>query len=149
MFEKAKNKYNQIKESIRVNPTLGFLGYNYCGPNTKLEGQKPSNKIDRICEQHDYSFEAIEKAKKAGIDRATREAMTREADERMLQQLRDIKPEGLSEKIGHTISRLGIGAKVLAEDLGLIDKLKYSGGKKKRKRGGCYGMPCERKCQYI
>jgi hypothetical protein len=149
LYQKAKNKYNQIKESIRVNPTLGYLGFNFCGPDTKLEGQKPSNRTDRICEKHDYAYSSVEKARIAGIDRATREAMTREADERMLNELANTTPEGFTEKIGHALSTLGIKGKVKLEDLGLLDRLKFSGGKRGRKKAGCYGKPCERKCQYI
>ena len=148
IFNKAKQTISNIKQSFNVNPNImGLLGFRYCGPGTQLEGQQPRNKIDRICEKHDYQFESIMKAKKAGIDRATLEAMTREADLEMLKSLKETKPEGLLERIGHSLSTAGIAAKVKAEDLGLLDPLKFSGGKRRRKRGGCNGIPCDVVCR--
>ena len=44
-----------------VMPEMHLPGYNYCGPFTKLEerlarGDKPINKVDAGCQQHDIFY---------------------------------------------------------------------------------------------
>jgi hypothetical protein len=128
LWEKAKKKFNEIKEGIRVNPVLGILGEPYCGPGTKLEGQRPISTTSKICHDHDYRYNTIEKAKKAGISRKEREDMMRDADEIMLRELDNTKETKLRDKIVHTISKAGIKAKVWAEDNLGLDKLRFAGG---------------------
>lgn len=128
LWNKAKKKFNEIKETIKLNPVLGILGETYCGPFTQLKGQAPVSETSKTCRDHDIRYNTIEKAKKAGISRKEREDMMRDADEIMLKELDEIKESKLRDKIVHTISKAGIKAKVWAEDKGLIDRLAFAGG---------------------
>ena len=67
-------------------------GYNFCGPNTRLNERlnpngtprkwsTPINKIDEICMRHDIGY---------------RNGSRREADETMLRELRDLENKDLT-----------------------------------------------------
>ena len=132
LWDKAKKKYGEIKERIRVNPyALGLA--NYCGPGTSLEGQAPLSKSDSICKTHDERYNEISKmAKENKASKEELAKLTRDADNDMLRSLAETKESSLGDKIVHTASTLGIKAKTILEDLGIIDPLKFSAAGKKR-----------------
>ena len=50
----GKGLLNTIIDNLPI--PLHVPGYKYCGPGTKLKGQKPSNKLDEYCMQHDIFY---------------------------------------------------------------------------------------------
>lgn len=120
------NKLKNLPTALKTNP-LGLGMANYCGPGTKLVGQKPTSKSDEVCMSHDYDYEDVQKKYKQGIY-SKEEAIkkTRQADEKMLSSLKTISEDNLIDKVVHTGSQLGIKFKNILEDLNILDPLKFS-----------------------
>ena len=59
VFKIGSGVFNTLLNKLsNVMPELHLLGYNYCGPFTKLDkrlarGDKPVNKLDAGCKEHD------------------------------------------------------------------------------------------------
>lgn len=119
-------KIKNIPKSLKVNP-LGLGMANYCGPGTKLEGQRSMSKTDDICKKHDYDYENIKQKMKSG-DYSRDESIkkTRQADNEMLTRLKKTKENNWVDKIVHTAGTLGIKAKTILEDLNILDPLRFS-----------------------
>lgn len=120
------NKAKEIKERFRLNPVGAPVGYNYCGPFTKLEGQPCANQTDCICRKHDLHYNRIDQMKRQGIAKEILEAEVRKADEDMLEALKYI-PESEQKTIGYKLARLGILYKTKLEDAGLLPKTVFAG----------------------
>ena len=108
-----KRKQIQIGEGIiqKLVEALPFElhipGYSYCGPGTKLDkrlkrGDKPINWVDEVCMKHDIAY-----------SNSSNQNDIKEADKKMLSELESIESPTLSEKIGKTIAKTGIKAKML------------------------------------
>jgi hypothetical protein len=87
--------------------------YNYCGSGTKLLGQKPKNKTDLACMQHDYEYDALQKNKHKLSKEDIRE-IARESDKQLLN---DIQNES---GLGAKVVRGAMKAKNFLEDKGII-----------------------------
>lgn len=121
-------KGREIGTRIRQNPVGAVMGLNYCGPGTKLEGQKAVNSTDKICKSHDYDYNRINQMAAKGASKAEQRRAVRQADNAMLKRLdRDVK---LKDKfsLGHIVSKGGIWLKTKLEDAGVLDPLKFAGG---------------------
>lgn len=119
------NFYN--RRSIIKNNPYGFGIAAYCGPGTKMNNQKPTNASDNVCKNHDYDFEKINSdfaSRKISENEAIKQ--TRIADQRMLSDLENIKEESFSGKAVQSLSYYGIKFKILLENLGILDPLKFS-----------------------
>lgn len=115
----------------RLNPVGAAMGMNYCGPGTKLEGQKARNQTDKICKSHDYDYNRINQMAARGASKEAQKKAVRKADKAMLDRLdRDVS---LKDKlsVGYAVSKGGIWLKNRLEDVGLLDPLKFAGGKNK------------------
>lgn len=118
---------------VRQNPVGAVLGLNYCGPGTKLEGQKATNQTDKICKSHDYDYNRINQMASKGFSKERIAKAIRKADNAMLKRLdRDVK----NKDMGYHISKGGIWLKTKLEDAGLLDPFKFAGGK-----GSSYTAP--------
>ena len=79
-------------------------GYNYCGPGNPVPNGTPTSKLDKLCEEHDVSYEEY--------DSFWRYLRYNQADEKFLQQISALELEPrrckeLAEAL--TFTRLAIG----------------------------------------
>lgn len=122
-IKKLKDEYTKFKK----NPIGYFSGYEYCGPYTDLsDDRKPINKTDATCKVHDYDYNDIQKKKEKGIltkEQAAEEV--RKADNKMLDSLKDVKNKSISDRL----VEYAIKSKKKLEDIGILDKNKFVGGK--------------------
>jgi len=98
-------------------PVLG-IAPNYMGPANSLDykyltTKKPINKSDLISRSHDLSYAYANNQS----DPALTNALIRHADRKMLKRLKEHTPASLSDSIMRGIGRLGIGGKILGENL--------------------------------
>lgn len=134
IFDKAKGLYVKAKDKAkqcRLNPVGCAFNFNYCGPFTKLEGQIPTNDVDKICLTHDYDYNRIDKMKKEGIDKSILEDEVRKADEKMLDALKYI-PDSQQKTAGYKLAKYGIYGKTQLEDMGILPKTAFAGSGIKR-----------------
>ena len=118
--------YKELKESKRLNP-YGLGIANYCGPGTKMEGQKAKSATDAVCKRHDEDFVDVSHGFKSGrYDRKTAIHKTREADNRMLSSLKQVKETKFRDKLLNKGSYAGIKLKTKLEDWKILDPLKFS-----------------------
>lgn len=130
LYKKIKSKVNQF----RLNPVGAPLGFNYCGPGTKMEGQQPTSKTDGVCKTHDEDYDRITERRKEGLSDAETKKLVREADKKMIDSLDNIKEDGFIKKAGYYLSKYGIKGKMMLENAGLLNPKRFVGnGKKKRK----------------
>lgn len=92
-------------------------GYSFCGPGTKLKerlerGDKPVNRVDDICKNHDIAYSKS----KDSVD-------IHNADREMIKALDDIKNPTIRERMGRAIAKTGIKTKMFF-GLGLLYCLK-------------------------
>ena len=118
-----------IVNRLRVNP-LGAGKYNYCGPFTKMEGQKPVNNTDKACMYHDIDYENIKQQRKSGmIDDNTTRKLVREADNKMLESMKN------ETGVLNSLVRNIIKGKEKLEDWKILNpKLFVGNGKHKKKK---------------
>ncbi len=92
---------------------LHVPGYQYCGPNTRLDirldkndnpkpGEKPINQTDAVCYQHDLNY------REAGNDLSKKH----QADKIMIEKLDQITPSGIKERIVKALINTTMKAKV-------------------------------------
>lgn len=126
--KKTKKGKGILQKVISLLPQMHIPTYRYCGPNTKLTGNRdkdplPINRIDAICQIHDYDYL-----------RARHEEDYRRADCKMLMALEKVPDLTIGEKIGKQISKAGIKMKVFLEGKNVKKKgngqLKHSRRKK-------------------
>jgi len=130
--KRLKNNRQEIqeaKERFRRNPVGAILGFEYCGPGTKLEGQKPKNKTDSVCKDHDEDYGMIDELAEQGIDDALIQKAIRKADNKMLKALEQV-PDAEKRSLGYKFAKYGILGKRKLEDLGIIGKRAFAGRKK-------------------
>jgi len=121
---------------------------NYMGPATNYAeriklGIKPTTRSDAGAMRHDYAFTRIGKKLQAGIltQKQARDE-TRKADEQLRatceKNTYSLNPvENVHAKAG----RMGMNVKMTAEDLHLLDPLKYVLPNPRGKGGGVFGKP--------
>ena len=102
----------------------------FCGPGTNIEkrikrGDKGITRTDSICRDHDLDYLEISKS---GLQNKDKGKLVREADKKMIGKLNEIN------SINSNIVKKGIQAKILAEDIGLLNKSKFVEGKGKYKK---------------
>lgn len=135
MSDKVGDVYSAVKQKVGdILPTLHKTvsqwaggehhapgGYNYCGPNTKLESAgHPINQVDSACMAHDYEYEALAKNKQS-ISQADFSRMIRESDHKLVDS---IERSGQSD-LGALMSKWGIKGKMVLEDLGVLNRDKF------------------------
>jgi hypothetical protein len=124
-FQGIVNSSKKWRESRRINP-YGMGIANYCGPGTKLLGQKAKSGTDSICKTHDYSFEKIyRKLKDNKITKEQAKQEVRKADNTMLENLKKVKEKSIQNKLLNKFSYAGIKLKTILEDNSLLDNLKF------------------------
>lgn len=121
------------KHAILKLPNGKYGVANWLGPGTqvvkRLERKNPPGPdaprtvSDLIAERHDidYSLAKEEKTKELQLKKV------READKRMVQSLKKIKKAGIDDPKNIFIGMRFIQAKILAEDLMVLDKSKFAG----------------------
>lgn len=101
---------------------------NYTGPGTEVvkrlkRGDKGKTPVDDIAKMHDIEYALAQDAKTKRIQ----QKLIRNADNRMLDNLQKVNDSAFNKRLGQSV----IQGKVLAEDLNLLDKGKFSGDLKK------------------
>jgi hypothetical protein len=81
-------------------------GYNYCGPGTKLKqrlarGDKPVNRVDAICQQHDIDY-----------SNSSNSDDIRAADIKMIEKLDTLENPSWRERAGRFMTKTGIKTKM-------------------------------------
>lgn len=72
---RKKRKPSCIDRFLEMLPEIHILGYNYCGPNTKLEKRLASNvpginELDCACKEHDIAYsESIDHKSRCKADK--------------------------------------------------------------------------------
>lgn len=122
-------KIKKFGTNLRQNPFGAPMGMNYCGPGTKLEGQKARNQTDKICKSHDYDYNRVNQMAAKGASKAEQRKAIRKADKAMLERLDRDVPTKDKFSIGYHVTKGGIWLKNKLEDAGILDPLKFAGGK--------------------
>jgi hypothetical protein len=95
----------------------GGGAYNWCGAGTKIDtAGVPINAVDAACKTHDLDYDRFARIKNT-LPKDEFHRLVRDSDQRLI---RSIDQSGQSDW-GAKLSRLGIKAKMKAEDWGLID----------------------------
>ena len=101
---------------------------NYCGPNTNViarlnRGDPPRTKTDAVAKRHDidYMLASAEPTKELHLEKI------READNRMINKLKQIEAEHGDDQRNIMLGMKLIQAKVFGEDAGVLDKSKFAG----------------------
>lgn len=97
----------------------GWKKASYMGPGTDIisrieKGDKPVSKADKVAMTHDIRYSLA-----SDLDDI------RKADNKMVNKLKDIQSKKQDYKINTTIPKLAIQGKMLAENLGVLDKRKF------------------------
>ena len=116
------------KHAILKLPNGKYGVGNWIGPGTqvvkRLERKDPPRTVaDLIAERHDIDY-ALAKESKTKEEQLKK---VREADKRMVQSLKKIKKEGIDDSKNIFIGMRFIQAKILAEDLMVLDKSRFAG----------------------
>jgi len=141
MSHKIANLTPLLEVDKTVYPEGGFEGNapfaNYCGPRTNIKERKnrgkpwnqPTSKADGACKIHDWDYQNVyDKYKNRQIDRAQAEQLTREADNKLQQNIRNSGNAGLVNKMTGFIANNGMALKKKMEDMGALNKLNFSVG---------------------
>jgi len=120
-----------LLDNFKRNPYGAAMGLNYCGPGTKLEGQKHTNATDKVCKSHDFDYNRVNKMAALGKSKEEQRKAVRAADNAMLQRLERDVPTKEKFSLGYAVSKGGIWLKNKLEDIGVLDPLKFAGGKNK------------------
>ena len=59
--QKLGNIFPRVKKFGFTPATLGITRYRFCGPGNTLDQPPATNRTDKICENHDRQYEAIDK----------------------------------------------------------------------------------------
>jgi len=105
----------------------GITRANFAGPGTRLDKRLPRGDqgvdgprgIDSAAKKHDIAYSKIHRGQPDAV------AATRKADIQMLKDIDNSTATATAKKVVKTAMR----AKVFAEDLGVLDPLKFSGGR--------------------
>lgn len=130
LYESAKkglsNVYDTVKSTAANWAEGKFLApgnYKFCGPGNPLDDayvQKNlpnANPSDRSCYQHDKDYDNFRKLKDQGkISDTELKTLVRESDDRLISNLQ----KDPARDFGSYLSQLGIQAKKLAEDWGIL-----------------------------
>ena len=116
------------KHAILKLPNKKYGVANWLGPHTqvvkRLERQDPPRTVaDLVAERHDIDY-ALAKESKTKAEQLKK---VREADKRMVLSLKKIKKEGFDDPKNIFIGMRFIQAKILAEDLMVLDKSRFAG----------------------
>jgi hypothetical protein len=118
-------------DRFKINPYGAAIGMNYCGPGTQLVGQKALNATDKVCKSHDFDYNRVNKMAALGRSKEEQRQAVRKADKAMLQRLEKDVPLKEKFSLGYAVSKGGIWLKNKLEDIGVLDPLKFAGGKNK------------------
>ena len=105
----------------RLRKTNPFGGgyYNYCGPFTNFKGQEAVDATDAACKIHDAQYASLAAMKgKVSDEEFTR--MEREADEQLLETMRQVKPESTTESLMNKLATRALQLKMFGEDKGVL-----------------------------
>lgn len=102
---------------------ITFPGYNYLGPGNPTNSGPPVNKVDAIAKQHDEDYDkaTMELEITGDVERGKRRI--READERFIDDMKDVDPAGAHEFIGKHAGITGILVKSNLEKV--LDTILY------------------------
>lgn len=130
LFKKASNFFGNIYNRAKNTFTdwksgqFHYPGYNYLGPGTKVydkisEGKAPVNDSDAAAMNHDLDYDYIGKS---GWDDDRKKKAVRISDIDFVNRLRN---NGEGWNFGNLAGKIGIGGKIILEDLGLMNPLKF------------------------
>jgi len=139
MSNKIPNLTPLLEVDKLIYPEGGFEQHapfaNYCGAKTNIFERKrrgwdkPTSKADAACKIHDWDYQGVyDKYKNRQIDRPQAEQLTREADNRLQQNIKNSGNAGLVNKMTGFIANNGMSLKKKMEDLHVMDKLNFSVG---------------------
>jgi hypothetical protein len=129
------NRFFFIKDRIeqdealskRKTPLIAPFWMNFCGEKTKIaenikNNEKPIDRVDALCKQHDIDF-----------DLATTPEEARKGDEKLLKALAELKKENLGrlESFNRDMVEFMISGKLAMENIGVIAKGSFAGTEKK------------------
>lgn len=112
--------YAGERHAILKLPDGTYSRGSYMGPGTHIvdrikSNDKPLTESDKVAQAHDIRYSMAETAEDA-----------READNKMIQKIKNIEKEGSDNKWNTTQAKL-IGLKTFAEDIGILSKGSFSG----------------------
>lgn len=109
--------------------------HNFTGPGTDVwarinAGIKPMNPVDSGSQQHDITYDQVAKALKAGtMSKDKAKQVLRESDKELV---RRVRANNVPKRDAFIVDK-AISGKMKAEDLGIVDPLKYVKGSGKEK----------------
>ena len=124
----ARPGYPGEKHAILKLPNKKYGVANWMGPGTQVvkrleRKDPPRTAADLVAERHDIDY-ALAKGEKTKEDQLKK---VREADKRMVKSLKKIEKEGADDPKNIFIGMRFVQAKILAEDLMILDKSKFTG----------------------
>ena len=130
LFKRGKNYFgnlfNRAKKTFSdwSSGQYHFPGYNYLGPGTKIEeniesGIEPINDTDAAAKAHDLDYLNIGKM---AVSDEEKKKLVRDSDKKFIDRLNKNKE---SDLWGNLAGRVGIRGKIILEDLGLLNPIKF------------------------
>lgn len=105
--------------------------YAYCGPQTRLDIRlksedptlrNPINSLDRACKSHDLAYQNVGLKMGKGLPKNEAQKLVRVADKQLINSIDKLDDAGKLDKM---LVKGSMSAKIKAEDIGFLNKLKF------------------------